>query len=83
MYKYKLVAEHDTNKSFDLHSGTFTKCLEEAVGHLNWYLTQEDGRYIASETVNPTHAIELKESEYEDAQYELITSLGYCIAAVK
>jgi hypothetical protein len=83
MYKYKLVEEHDANKSIELISGTFTKCLEEALGHLNWYLTGEDGEYVACETNNPNHCIELKEKEYEDAQYELITSLGYRILAVK
>ena len=83
MYKYKLIAEHDQNKSIDLHSGTFTKCLEEAVGHLNWYLAEDNGQYVASETTNPNHSIVLKEKEYEDAQYELITTVGYRILAVK
>jgi hypothetical protein len=85
MYKYKLVAEHDSKKpTIDLVAPTFVRSLEEALGHLNWYLIEiNKHKYKAVECVNPAHVIMLKEKEYEDAQYELIKYLGYKIVSAK
>lgn len=78
--KYKLVSIEDPNNFEELNSEFFEDCLTEALELREWYLIDEGENFVGVNNTDPNDTIELKEPNYEDAQYELLEQLGFFIS---